>query len=190
MKNPITLLILVLSISLISCKKDDPPPFTPPPTFEHGVITSAVVQFTDDNTGNSYTWQYSDPDGDGGNPPLITADTLPANTVFSVNIELFNELEDPVENVTPEIQDEAEDHQFFFLIDNSLQMEFKYADMDSDGLPIGLSNTATTANTSNGNVTVILRHFPDKTGENVAEGVIDNAGGGTDLEVNFFGVIW
>lgn len=189
MNNRVILPLLILSIALSSCKKDDPPPFTPPPSFEHGVITSVVLQFTDSNSGDTYAWQYNDPDGDGGNPPIITADTLPANSSFSVVVQFFNETEDPVENMTPEILDEAEDHQLFFLVDNSLQVQFAYDDTDSNGYPIGLSNTATTGDPGNGDVTVILRHFPDKTGENVDQGIIDNAGGGTDAEVTFIGVI-
>jgi len=182
---PLLLIVLVLQ----ACKKDDPPPFTPPPVFEHGVITSVLLTFSDTESSDEYTWFYSDPDGDGGAAPIVTADTLPANKSFTVQIKLFNETEDPVLDVTPEILDEADDHQFFFLVENNLELTMAYDDADSNGFPVGLSNTAQTGAPGSGSVTVILKHFPDKTGEGVAGGDITNAGGGTDAEVTFIGVI-
>lgn len=183
------LLFTSLIIVLSSCKKDEDPVFTPPPSNEHEVITSAELIFTDTENNEVYSWLYSDPDGDGGNPAVITADTLPANRSFSMTITLLNETETPAEDITPEIQDEAEDHQFFFINSNEVDITFEYADSDSDNFPVGLENTVTTGQSSTGNVTVILRHFPDKSAENVPDGDITNAGGGTDLEITFTAVI-
>lgn len=183
------LFIISLLIIVSSCKKDEDPVFTPPPTNEHEVITSAELVFTDSDNSEVYSWLYSDSDGDGGAAPEITADTLPANRSFSMAITLLNETETPAEDITPEIQDEAEDHQFFFVNSNEVDITFEYADSDSNGFPVGLENTVTTGQISSGNATVVLRHFPDKSAENVPDGDITNAGGGTDLEITFPAVI-
>ncbi len=183
--------LLITSLLLIfsSCKKDEDPVFTPPPTNENEVITSAELVFTDTENNENYSWLYSDPDGDGGNPPVITADTLPANRSFTMNITLLNETENPVEDLTNEILDEADDHQFFFIKGNDIEITFSYADSDSNGLPVGLENAVTTATSSTGDVTIVLRHLPNKSAENVSEGDLSNAGGETDLEITFTTVI-
>ena len=55
-----------------------------------------------------------DLDGDGANPPIVSTDTLAANTSYDGMIELLNESTSPAEDVTSEVQAEGEDHQFFF----------------------------------------------------------------------------
>ena len=56
---------------------------------------------------------------------------------------------------------------------------------DADGNPIGLATTVTTGAASTGEFTVILRHEPMKDAQGVKDGDITNAGGETDIEVNF-----
>ena len=62
---------------------------------------------------------------------------------------------------------------------------FSHNDSDANGDPLGLEMTATTGDASAGDVTVILRHEPDKDAEGVADGDVTNAGGETDVEVTF-----
>ena len=57
--------------------------------------------------------------------------------------------------------------------------------VDANGNPIGLKSSVQTGETSSGNLRVILRHLPKKTAEGVPEGFIENAGGSTDVEVEF-----
>lgn len=184
-------LLAITSLLLIftSCKKDEDPITTPPPTNESEVITTAELVFTDTDNNESYIWLYSDSDGDGGTPPAITADTLPANRSFSMSITLLNETENPPENITTEIEEEADDHQFFFSHGNEIEISFTYSDSDSNGFPVGLENSVNTGLNSTGDITVVLRHLPNKSAENVSEGDITNAGGDTDLEITFTGVI-
>ena len=64
-------------------------------------------------------------------------------------------------------------------------MNYMYEDEDGDGNPIGLETTMITGDPSTGTLTVILRHEPDKNADGVSDGDITNAGGETDIEVDF-----
>lgn len=97
---------------------------------------------------------------------------------------LLNKQENPAGDITAEILEEDEDHQFFFQT-NIAGLTVAYSDQDEDGNPVGLQSTATTTGTGNGTVTVILRHEPNKSATGVVSGDITNAGGETDIEVTF-----
>jgi len=189
MKNVIFLLFAV--VILAGCKKDkpDPPITTPPPVNEEEVITSAVLTFTNQATQEVVVWSVSDPDGDGGNPPIILWEPLAENSVYTLMIEFFNETENPVENMTEEIEEEGDEHQIFYQVESTLNMTVVYDDADENGQPIGLRCIITTGPASSGNVIVTLLHEPNKDAAGVSTGDITNAGGETDFEVTFSGVI-
>ena len=93
-------------------------------------------------------------------------------------------MESPAEDITEEVKEEAEEHQFFFQTSiNGLSVV--YNDKDADDNPIGLSSTVTTSEAGSGNLTIILRHEPSKNASGVSAGDITNAGGETDIEVTF-----
>lgn len=186
MKKFITIFTAILALS--SCKKDDEI-ITPPPVNEEELITKVELTFTDEVSGETYVWMQSDPDGDGGNPPIQSVDTLPANASFSMEVRLFNETENPVEEITVEIEEEDEEHQLFFELNDGASMSIQYSDADGNGYPIGLSNSVSTGDSETVQLTVILRHNPEKSADGVSEGNIDNAGGDTDVEITFDGLI-
>ena len=64
-------------------------------------------------------------------------------------------------------------------------MTVNYTDEDSNENPIGIATSVETGAASNGTLTIVLRHEPIKAAENVATGDITNAGGETDIEVQF-----
>lgn len=166
----------ILSIALFSCEPNDPVD-----PNEEELITTFNVDL--EANGFTYTLNYTDLDGDGGNAPILTIDSLSANTTYSGSITLFNESETPTEEITPEVFDEANDHQFFFSSSGS--STFVYSDQDDNGNPLGLSFEVTTGNTANETFTFVLRHKPDKSAAGVSSGDITNAGGETDIEVSF-----
>ena len=166
----------ILSIALFSCEPNDPVD-----PNEEELITTFNVDL--EANGFTYTLNYTDLDGDGGNAPILTIDSLSANTTYSGSITLFNESETPTEEITPEVFDEANDHQFFFSSSGS--STFVYSDQDDNGNPLGLSFEVTTGNTANETFTFVLRHEPDKSAAGVSLGDITNAGGETDIEVSF-----
>lgn len=141
------------------------------------IITNVNLTFTAGD-GTTVTATAEDPDGEG---PLelevVTPIALAANTTYTLTMELLN-AEDPadVEDITAEIEEEDNEHMFFFAwtadyfsdpsgdgnVDNRGDA-VNYNDQDAGGLPVGLSTTWTTgdASTADGEFRVILKHQPD-----------------------------
>lgn len=175
-------MLVVIALGWASCSDDDPIPVN-----EEEVITTLTVTFRTGG-GVAMTLQTRDLDGDGPNPPVITkTGDLAVNTVYDCTIELLNETETPAEDITEEIDEESAEHQFFFTTTNGIGT-VAYDDMDGNGNPLGLAFTLTTAAAATGDLTIILRHEPDKDAAGVSDGDITNAGGETDIEVTFTGI--
>ena len=172
-------LALVMAISIFTaCEKDDP--VVP---NEEELITT--LTYTLSATGaDPVVLSFTDLDGDGGNAPTINGGTLAANTTYTGSIDLLNETETPAESITEEIEEEQEEHQFFYAA-SGLDLTIAYTDADANNQPVGLTTTITTGDAGSGNLTVTLRHEPNKDGAGVAAGQIENAGGETDIEVTF-----
>lgn len=181
MIKKILLLVLTLSTTMvfISCGDNNPEiPVTPE------VITTLNYTLTPTGGGTAITLSFVDLDGDGGNAPVITGGTLNANTTYTGTLELLNESLSPIEDITLEIEEEDEDHQFFFQ-SNIVGLAINYADQDADGNPVGLTSTLTTGTAASGNITVTLVHEPMKSAAGVSDGDITNAEGEIDIEVSF-----
>lgn len=151
------------------------------PVNEEELITTVNLTFTSGGGSVTATWQ--DLDGPGGEDPIIDNLTLDTNVTYTLSVQFLNEQEDPAEDVTEEVLEEALEHQVFFLVDAGLPLSIAYNDTDSDGNPIGVSNTAVTSGSGGGNLEVVLRHVPDKNAAGVSDGQIENAGGDTDVQV-------
>lgn len=177
-KLTISLFLFGIILGFFSCQKEEPVVEN-----EEEVITTLIYTLTS-SSGHTAVFNFQDLDGDGGNSPVVTADTLMANTTYTGVMTLLNESETPAENITTEIQGEALDHQFFFTSSDST-VSVAYTDADTNGNPIGLATTLTTGAATMANLTIVLRHEPAKDAAGVSSGVIDNAGGETDIEVNF-----
>ncbi|MEM6291696.1 MAG: hypothetical protein AAGA54_10540 [Myxococcota bacterium] len=141
---------------------------------ETEVITTVTLTFTSD-TADTVTATFQDLDGDGGASGTSEPITLAADTTYTMTFEVLNELEDPAEDVTAEIAEEAEEH--FVLVYGDVDgpasaggnlVTHAYADVESDyadnavgdDLPVGLSNTITTNAAGVGELSVMLRHLP------------------------------
>lgn len=173
---------LLLAVTVVtSCDDDDPEPVN-----EEELITTVRVTFTNQaNASDVKTALFVDSDGEGGNAPSITNPTLSANSTYSVSIEFLNESETPAEDITEEVAEEDYEHQVFYVVGSGLNLTYSYGDEDRDGNPLGLSGSAVTTTASNGTLTVLLLHEPNKTASGVAAGDPANAGGETDVEVTF-----
>ena len=187
-KNNLNFTIAALAITaLISgCvgKDKDELVAPPPPANEEEVITTMILSFDNTGVGADKELRFTDADGDGGGAPVFDLDTLDDASVYTTTLILLNETVSPADTISNEVLAEGEDHQFFFA-PTGVAITSVYADMDSNGNPIGLLTTMTSGAPSTGTLMVTLRHQPDKTAAGVSGGGITNAGGETDIEVTF-----
>lgn len=162
---------------LSGCNNEDEDPII---ENEEELITTVVLTFSNDD--GVFTAEWKDEDGDGAMGPVVDDITLEAGKSYNVAVELLNESIAPAESITEEVEEEADEHQFFFVVSNGLDLAVAYDDEDADGNPVGLTNTFTAGETGVGTLTVILRHEADKTASGVSDGDPANAGGETDIE--------
>ncbi|WP_396140119.1 type 1 periplasmic binding fold superfamily protein [Flavobacterium sp.] len=178
-KTKITLFLAAL-VSLTACSDDDNPP-----VVEEEVITTVIVTLTAAGQ-QDVILTYTDLDGEDGpeEPDTVVTGNFVSNTTYNGSIEILNETEDPVEDITEEIAQKDLEHQFFYQVPNSLG-SFSYVDFDSNGKPLGLEFDYLTGNAGTGSLTITLRHLLNKNADGVSAGNIANAGGSTDIEVTF-----
>lgn len=182
LKTIFVLPLVFTALIFNSCSNDDD---NPAPVIEEEVITTVEVTLT--NGTDEVILKSTDLDGDEGpNPPIFSiSGPLTKGTTYSGSIKILNETESPAENITEEIEELDEEHQFFFSTENDVAT-FAYNDSDGNGNPIGLDFTLTTnASATTGTITVILRHEPNKSASGVSDGDITNAGGSTDVSATF-----
>ena len=163
-----------LVVSFTSCDKES--------ENEEELITTINYKLTPASGGSAITLQFKDTDGPGGKAPVISVSPLKVNTVYNGELTLLNESVSPAEDITNEVKAEAKEHQFFF---QSSLVKIEYTDKDADGNPVGITSKLTTASAGTDKLKITLRHEPKKTASGVKDGNITNAGGETDIEVDF-----
>jgi hypothetical protein len=179
--NKYLFVLLLTTLIFSSCSDDD----NPVPVNEEEIITTVRLTLTD-ATGNSVVFQSQDLDGDGPDAPVNTIDgTIVALTEYTGSVEFLNEFENPAEDITLEVIEEADEHQVFYAITGDSDSTVTYTDSDVNGNPIGVGITFNSGVTGSNILTITLRHEPNKDAEGVSDGFIANAGGETDVEVTF-----
>lgn len=187
-------LSMVLACVTISCGGD-----VGGTSNDSEVITTVVLHFVP-TTGAEITAAFNDGDGDGGEAPTIDPVHLVAGT-YALTVQFQNRLSTPVEEITDEVRDEQDVHLLLFTgsavvgpatANTSGPLTQRYADLDGNGLPVGLANTVV-ASAGSGQLTVTLRHMPPElppvksstTVMEVQASGIDAIGGSTDAQVDF-----
>jgi len=160
---------------------------------EEEIITDVVLTFTPDGEGDVITARAQDPDGEGVLPLEVLDDILlQENTTYTMTISLTNEIEG--EDITEEIEEEDEEHMFFFGFTEGIFSDptgdgnvdnrpdpVNYNDFDSNNLPVGLSTDwTTTAAMNSGTLRIVLKHQPDIKSE--TSSIND---GGTDVDLTW-----
>lgn len=180
MKNFVIInFIFFLIVSLSSCEK-----ILGGKNGEQENITTLRFIAVDVTSGVSTidTFEFSDADGPGGNNPT-RFDTIRfiQGRKYVVGLQLFDESKTPILDITPEIIDKGDEHQFFYL-SNILGFTVTSTDKDAKGNPIGL-NTEWNIPFSGiiGTLQVILKHQPRS--KTTAPGNIN--AGETDVDVTF-----
>lgn len=176
------ILALLASSAFAACKKDKED--DQHDHNEEELITTVELHFHQVGGGEHKHFTWRDIDGDGGNPPVIVADTLTAGLAYDVGIELLNESVSPAQSYTAEILAESAEHQFFFQVAGA-DVTVAYNDTDGNGYPLGLATIWTVGAGSSGAIVLTLRHEPNKGAPGVNAGDITNAGGETDIATEF-----
>lgn len=171
--------IVLFTVILSSCSNDDDNP--PPPVNEEELITTVVYTLTNNaNNADVVTLRFTDLDGEGGADGTFNiSGPFSANATYTGEMQLLNETETPAEDITEEVEDESDEHEFFYV--NTAGLTIAKTDTDGNGNPVGIDTTVTTGAAGNGTLTVILKHEPTKPND----GTADDAGGSTDVEVTF-----
>ena len=165
--------IIMLSLSFTACDN----PGDDDDAGEQEFITKVTIRLEEQGTSNVVTIVWNDPDGDGRGDFVGTAN-IRSNRTYKGTVELLNELAtDPNErNLTKEIEEEADEPQFFYNFSNNLApfATITITDRDSRGLPLGLKfdlvTTALPGGTASltGSLNIVLSHYTTitKTGTN------------------------
>ena len=171
--------VIVAILLFAACSNDDDN--TPVAVNEEEVITTLTVTLTPNGGGTPITLQTRDLDGDGPNAPVIeVSGELTAETSYNGSIVLLNETESPAGNITEEVLEEADEHQFFFTIGSGLNVTTEYRNFDGNGNPLGTEFSLATGASSSGALTFTLRHEPTKPNTGLSD-----AGGETDIAATF-----
>jgi hypothetical protein len=193
--------ILIISVFLlaISCDKGEPAV-----VHEHEVFTRVVLEVKKDGETNfkKYTFEVEghddhghddhgdddhgdDDHGDDDHGDEHTEVELDTNSTYHVSIFFYNDSDpDNIEDVTLEIIEEADVHQVFYEMTEIPGFSIAAASddiKDSNGNPLFLKTSWTTASETSGDVKAYLIHeATSKAGSTRAD-----FGGATDVEIEF-----
>jgi hypothetical protein len=180
------------------CENKDPEPENIPE-----LITKLTLRFAPAGGGAVVTVTATDPDGEGVKDLQVDGPiTLVKGTQYNLTLELINGLYAPGEegyDLTEEIEEEADEHQFFFGFSegvfsspagkgnikesaSDIPGPINYLDQDKNGRPLGLITSWTTANASASGKTfrIMLKHQPD-----IKSTSSTSLDGETDLDISF-----
>ena len=190
LKNFYILTAILFSMALFSCESDDP-------VLENDeeVITDVTLRFTElDNSGaavgDPFEFLASDPQGIELGNPIIETVNLTKGKTYRLEIFLYNSIAD--EDITEEVQEESDEHQFYFLGSAFLGspiLTYTYNDLNGEALGLnGEVVVAENPGVNNANMRVVLRHDLDKNFPGADNPNFQNfvaAGGETDLDITF-----
>lgn len=188
-KNYLLVGLMVTGGLFTSCGDDD----APAAENEEEVIDLVTLTFTPQGGGSAVVAIAEDPDGEGAADFETEVINLDINTTYDLAIKVENSEEG--ENITEEIEEEDEEHMFFFAFTNNIFSDpagngnvdnrtddVNYSDQDADGNPVGLSTSWTTSGTvsSDGTFQVILKHQPD-----IKSATSSSSDGETDIDITW-----
>ncbi|MEJ8803745.1 hypothetical protein [Pontibacter sp. H249] len=148
-----------------SCSDDDPEPIEE----EQELITTLKITLVPVGKSQSVEGIYSDPDGDGGNDASVNTLNLEANTTYNATITLFDDSKNPSVELTSEVEEEGDEHEFFYQTLDNLVLAITKTDRDNSNRPVGLEAQVVTTDASSGRLRITLKHQPNlKVGANDA----------------------
>jgi hypothetical protein len=186
----LTLLLLSFVFLYTSCTSEDPEEEN-----EEELITDVTLKFTEVNSsgvaiGTPFNFKAVDNQGLGLGTPNIETINLGKGKRYLLEITLFNSIEN--EDVTKEIKEEADEHQFYFLgtaFVGSPILSYTYADEGDELVGLrGYIQVVQNPGFNNATFRLVLRHDLNKSFTGANNPSFENfiqAGGETDLDIDF-----
>jgi len=158
-------MLMLTAVLFISCS-DNPSSVDTDGPGEVELITQVTLQLEELNAngepnGNIVNAVWEDADGPGGDAPTVESLNLNRGVNYEGTVQLLNTTENPPEDITEEVMEEAEEHQFFYEFDSG-GIQIERLDADANGLLLGINyRILVSSGAANGNLRVILLHFED-----------------------------
>ena len=153
-----------------ACAGDESGPTGPTGPGEEELITTIVITLTPVGDGTPVTARFQDLDGPSGNPPTVDDLTVTKNTTYDGRVQVLDESVTPADDITVEVKEEAEAHQFFYEPSGGISAAaFTYTDRESDygentgtDHPVGVTfHIEIPQAATNGKLGVTLSHFDE-----------------------------
>ncbi len=151
-------LVMALLIVLPGCDSGEPDDGA----GERELITRVTLTLTPMAGGTPIEAVAEDPDGDGANLTIDPIQLVPGTTYLGT-IELYDGVND--EDITAEVEEEADEHQFWYTAEGGIagRVTVAVTDTDANGLPLGLAFTVTVTagDAASGTLNVVLSHYDE-----------------------------
>lgn len=147
-------------------------------------LITRIVLVLEDGNGDVQSFTWSDPEQDG--TPEIDTITLSAQSTYQVAVSFWNDLSDPVEEMTPEVASEAEEHMVIVMPQDLLTVSV--IDKDANGADLGLEQEWVTSDVGEDTLSLGLRHMPEQDGVSVKPTTftdVESLSGEWDVLVDF-----
>ncbi len=163
-------LLLALALLITACDSTDP---GEDDAGEEEVISNVTISL--DNQADNSTVTAEAVFDEAGVKQSAETLTLAAGATYAGTITLRNRFAD--EDITEEIEDEMEEHQFFYELTGDLSsvVSITITDTDANGNPVGLEfsvNVAPVPGEPSGDLRVVLGHYDERAKQ--ANETIDN----------------
>ena len=165
---------------LNSCKK-----INEGETNDEELITTVQLNFTPAAGGATLSFKFEDLDGPGGNPPVAQPIIISAGTVYNVDVELWNNAANPPEDITVEVEEEAESHRIYYTTSAGSTIVIDNLNNDGNAVPLGTTSTWTVGAASTGTVGIVLRHYPGTPPDKQTADPVNSPKSATDVDVSF-----
>ncbi len=184
MKRKLTKIVLgifLVSSLLTACKKDK----AAEEENDNELITTMKLTFVPVGGGPTLTYQFKDTDGPGGAAPTTDEIVLAPSKAYNVTVQLLNEAETPAEDITLEVQAEADAHRFYYQPSGGSNINVAGLDNDPNAVPLGITSTWTSGSIATGSIVVTLRHYPGNPPGKAVADPVNSPKSSTDIEVSF-----
>ena len=175
MKNSLKVVLAASVLFFTSCSDSD----DPAPVNEQEVINRVVVSLTETSTSTKVDYEWVE----GKTPATIK---MKAGKQYKATVAFYNTTVTPVENITEEVIEEADEHFIAYKSTITTAMSLTRSSDDTqrtDGTKIGINTDWTGISTGTGNFGVQLIHAPATV--STSNGYGTYTGGETDVDVIF-----